>query len=222
MISVFLFFFFLFRRCRSIFVQCGKRRVLHRIERRSFLQRWWLHSTSRVPHISPPSPFSCTLNILQMGGEEVERGSILPPASFSCGSIFTQLLVMGRVHFLRLRVEYESGGVRVRTECESSSILGLTFKKSCFESNFNKYILIISSAREIKLDSKFIPQTRESFESAKECFEYESFEYEPRLDPSLPIAACALACQLPREKGRGRGGGTPPGWSLAQVVPMLV
>ncbi len=31
------------------------------------------------------------------------------------------------------------------------------------------------------MDSKFNPQTRESVESAKKCFEYESFEYESRL-----------------------------------------
>ncbi len=110
----------------------------------------------------------------------------------------------------------------VRTECESSSILGLTFKKSCFETNFNKYILIISSAREIKLDSKFIPQTRESVESAKECFEYESFEYEPRLDPSLPIAA-SLRVNSPGRK-EGRGGkplpvGHYPKWFLCWFEP---
>ena len=51
------------------------------------------------------------------------------------------------------------------------------------------------------MDSKFIPQTRESVESAKKGFEYESFEYESRLDPSLVRAGILRArtkCGLER------------------------
>ncbi len=51
------------------------------------------------------------------------------------------------------------------------------------------------------MDSKFIPQTRESVESAKKCFEYESFEYESRLDPSLVKTVISLAVFIARRWG---------------------
>ncbi len=63
--------------------------------------------------------------------------------------------------------------------------LGTHFQKTFFESDFTNKNLKFSSLCPFLLDS-FLPSwTRESVESAKNWLEYESFEYESRLDPSL-------------------------------------
>ncbi len=53
-------------------------------------------------------------------------------------------------------------------------------------------MLKISSLSNILLDSFQAPQTRESVESSKNGLEYESFEYESRLDPSLVMIELEL------------------------------
>ncbi len=58
-------------------------------------------------------------------------------------------------------------------------------EKIFFESDFTTKIANFLSLSNIFLDSFQTPQTRESVESSKNRFEYESFEYESRLDPSL-------------------------------------
>ena len=65
---------------------------------------------------------------------------------------------------------------------------GTHFEKIFFESDFTTKIVKFSSLSNILLDSFQAPQTRESVESSKNGLEYESFEYESRLDPSLPPA----------------------------------
>ncbi len=62
---------------------------------------------------------------------------------------------------------------------------GTHIEKIFFESDFTTKIAKFSSLSDIFLDLFQMPQIRESVESSKNCFEYESFEFESRLDPSL-------------------------------------
>ncbi len=66
---------------------------------------------------------------------------------------------------------------------------GTHFENIFFESDFTTKIAKFSSLSYIFLDSFQTPQTRESVESTKKWLEYESFEYESRLDPSLEAAS---------------------------------
>ena len=65
--------------------------------------------------------------------------------------------------------------------------------------NFQTNFLTFSRAFYLVSDSYSRPQTRESVESTKNWLEYESFEYESRLDPSLALAAAAPA-KLPTHR----------------------
>ncbi len=65
---------------------------------------------------------------------------------------------------------------------------GTHLEKIFFESDFTTKIANFLSLSNIFLDSFQTPQTRESVESSKNRFEYESFEYESRLDPSLEFS----------------------------------
>ncbi len=56
-----------------------------------------------------------------------------------------------------------------------------------------------SSLSDIFLDSFQTPWTRESVESTKKWLEYESFEYESRLDPSLFLFLFRFDTGLRRE-----------------------
>ena len=62
---------------------------------------------------------------------------------------------------------------------------GTHIEKIFFKSDFTAKIAKFSSLSDIFLDLFQMPQIRESVESSKNCFEYESFEFESRLDPSL-------------------------------------
>ena len=70
---------------------------------------------------------------------------------------------------------------------------GTRFEKIVFESDFTNKKVIFSSLSDIFLDSFQTPQTRESVESTKKWLEYESFEYESRLDPSLMVGGLPQA-----------------------------